>query len=340
MKKMDTAKMNVLVYEGPRMMNMARVPIPKPEEGEVLIRVERVGICGSELSGYLGQNSLRVPPLIMGHEFSGTVAALGAGVVGMRIGNRVTVNPLLVCGHCRSCREGRPQLCDGRKIIGAHRAGAFAEYVAVPVKNVLDLPDEVTFDQGAMTEPLACAVHIARLAQLDPADRLLIYGSGPIGLFVLQTAIHFGLSGVVMMELDQSRLQIAESLGASAAGSREALEGLMPEGGFDVVVDAVGVDATREESVLRVRPGGRIVFSGLHEASSPIPVNTAIRNEIVIKGSFCYDSRDFVTALDWLRAGKVNIAPWTQHSPLEYGQACFEQLLSNPGPVAKIILTL
>lgn len=336
---MQQAMMNALVYEGPREMNMRRIPIPTPAEDEVLIRVHKAGICGSELSGYLGQNSLRVPPLVMGHEFAGTVAAADrAGK--FRPDDRVTVNPLLSCGTCRSCREGQPQLCRERQIVGAHRQGAFAEYVAVPADRVYRLPDSVSIDAGTLAEPLACAIHAVRLAAVDPADKLLIYGGGPIGLLILQAARQFGSTDVVVMELNRDRLEIAQALGAVTASSEEQLQSLRPQDGFAVVMDAVGVGPTRMNGALHCRPGGQLVFSGLHEANSELPVNHVIREELRLIGAFCYDARDFETALEWLAAGKINLDPWLQHSPLREGQACFEQLLSNPGPIAKILLSI
>ncbi|WP_309119896.1 alcohol dehydrogenase catalytic domain-containing protein [Paenibacillus sp.] len=337
---LHSALMDVLVYEGPREMNMRRAEIPKPEPDEILIRVEKAGICGSELSGYLGHNSLRVPPLVMGHEFAGTVAALGADVSAFRPGDRVTVNPLVSCRRCRSCVEGRPQLCERRAIVGVHRPGAFAEYVAVPAASAYALPGELSVDAATLTEPFACAIHAVRQAGLDPADRLLVYGGGPIGLLVLLAARAFGLERVTVMELNRNRLDIADALGAVAVGSEEALRAAAPAGGYDAVVDAVGVCATRQQSVLNARPGGTVVFSGLHEAKSPLPINVAIRNEVTLKGAFCYDDRDFETALRWLGEGKADLTPWLQHIPLSEGKAGFERLLGDPGPVAKIMLSI
>lgn len=332
--------MNALVYEGPSLLNMRKVPLPQFMEDEVLIRVERVGICGSELSGYLGHNSLRFPPLIMGHEFAGIVTARGDQVQRLNIGDRVTVNPLISCKQCRHCKSGRPQLCADRTIVGAHRPGAFAEYVTVPQENVLVLPDHVSMDRGALTEPLACAVHIGRLAKMKPADRLLILGAGSISLLVHEIAKIHGLSHVVVMDLNKNRLKIVDETGGIAVSSTEELRQSMPEGGFDITVDAVGVNATRKQCVQLTRAGGRIIFSGLHEAESPIEINTAIRNEQTMQGAFCYNSEDFETALEWLGSNKVNLDPWFMHAPLVDGQACFEKLLSDPGSVAKILLTV
>lgn len=332
--------MEALVYEGPRELNVRSVPVPEPGADEVLIRVSRVGICGSELSGYLGHNSLRVPPLIMGHEFAGTVVQAGHAVGSLHAGDRVTVNPLMACGHCRWCKEAAPQLCADRRIIGAYRPGAFAEYVAVPAANVLVLPDSVTMESGAWTEPLACAVHIGRLAQWQPGDRLLVFGAGPIGVLAMLSAQIGGLTDIVVMDLDRSRLGAVQAFGGIGLASADELRSAAPADGFDVVVDAVGADATRRQAVEFARRGGRIVFSGLHEADSRLPINAAVRNEITMRGAFCYDSSDFRTALDWLSEGRVDLRDHTRLRPLSEGKACFEQLLTGPNHSTKIMLEI
>lgn len=332
--------MQALVYEGPKDMNMREVPIPEIADDEVLIRVAVAGICGSELSGYLGQNSLRVPPLIMGHEFAGTVEAVGMKVQNCEVGTRVTVNPLVICRACSDCLGGRGQLCQHRQLLGAHRPGAFAEYIVAPSHNVLPLPDHVSMDEGALTEPLACAAHIARLARMGPADTLLIVGAGPIGLLTLVAARQYGVEHIVVQDINKERLEIVEHLGGIGVGGEETLAKVQPSEGFTVAVDAVGLDVTRQLCMNKVRPGGQVILSGLHSADSVLPINLAIRNEITMKGAFAYAQEDFTLALRWLSESKVNIHPWIQHAPLADGKACFETLLGNPGKVAKIILNV
>ncbi|THF80397.1 galactitol-1-phosphate 5-dehydrogenase [Cohnella fermenti] len=339
--------MRALIYEGPRTMNMREVPIPEPGPDEVLIRVERAGICGSELGGYLGHNSLRKPPLIMGHEFSGVIERVGERVGGadrewagrLQPGDRVTANPLATCGSCRYCRNGASQLCRERQLLGAHRPGAFAEFVAVPARNVYLLGDSLSFEEGALAEPFACAIHVCRLLELTPTDRLLIYGAGPIGLFALQAAKVYGVRDAVVVDLNESRLGIARELGGIAVTSVDEL----PEevrGEFDAAIDAVGAQATRQRSVEAVRPGGRVVFTGLHEAASALPINDMIRSEISVKGAFAYSQEDFETALLWIGQGRTGLLPWTETVPIREGAAAFEKLIGRPGPVAKILLSL
>ncbi|RKP58350.1 galactitol-1-phosphate 5-dehydrogenase [Cohnella endophytica] len=327
--------MNALVYEGPRTMNIRQVPIPEPGPNEVLIRVEHAGICGSELGGYLGHNSLRKPPLIMGHEFTGVIERTGSNTLRFRQGDRVTVNPLVTCGSCFYCRNGLSQLCAERALLGAHLPGAFAEYVAVPERNAYLLPEHVTFEQGAFAEPFACAVHVCRLLELKPIDRLLIYGAGPIGLFALQAAQAFGIRDVVVIDRNDHRLEIAEALGGKAAKGLDSADV-----GFDAAIDAVGAQSTRTGCVEAVRSNGRVVFTGLHEADSNLPVNLMIRSEISVKGAFAYSQDDFETALQWLSEGRVRMMEWTETAPLSQGASCFDKLIEDPGKVAKILLSL
>ncbi|WP_256756867.1 zinc-binding dehydrogenase [Cohnella sp. WQ 127256] len=329
--------MKALVYEGPRTMNIREVPTPELKPDEVLIRVERVGICGSELGGYLGHNSLRKPPLIMGHEFAGVVEQLGVEVATLKQGDRVTANPLVTCGTCSYCRNGQSQLCGARALLGAHRPGAFAEFVAVPAKNVYHLPDHVSMDEGAFAEPFACAVHICRLLELAPTDRLLVYGAGPIGLFALQAAQVYGLRDIVIIDLNESRLEIARELGGIAVTGLDQL-GADADAGFDAVIDAVGAEVTRSKSIQATRPGGRVVFTGLHEAESKLPVNDMIRSETWVKGAFAYSQDDFETAMKWIGQGRINLLKWIETAPLSDGGASFEKLIAGPGKVAKIIL--
>ncbi|MDR6550447.1 alcohol dehydrogenase catalytic domain-containing protein [Paenibacillus qinlingensis] len=331
--------MKALIYEGPRAMNIREVPIPEFMQDEVLIQVKRAGICGSELSGYLGHNSLRKPPLIMGHEFSGVIERLGSQVNGLQVGDRVTANPLVTCGQCRFCRNGQSQLCSERKLLGAHRPGAFAEYIAVPARNVFQLENYVSLEEGAFAEPFACAIHVCRMLALTPTERLLIYGAGPIGLFALQAAHVYGLQNIVIVDLNATRLEIAKELGGIAITNLDQLDPLL-KGDFDAVIDAVGAETTRRKSIEATRPGGKVIFTGLHEAESKLAVNDMIRSEITTMGAFAYSQEDFETALLWIGQGRVNMLPWVEYAPLAEGNMCFEKLISGPGRIAKIILSL
>ncbi|MEZ4672025.1 MAG: alcohol dehydrogenase catalytic domain-containing protein [Anaerolineae bacterium] len=331
--------MQALVYEGPKMMNVRTVDVPTPGADEVLIKVAYSGICGSELSGYLGQNALRKPPLIMGHEFSGTLEHIGDEAArlypDLHIGQTVTANPLLSCRRCAYCLSGRQQLCPQRKLLSATLPGSNAQWVTVRADAVLPLPDGMPLTTAALTEPAACAVHAVGLAAPRPHETAVVVGAGPIGLLLIQALQDSGVKTVYVADLNRERLAMAQDLGADAL----TLDQSEFNGQFDMAFEAVGVDATRQGCLRLLRPGGRVFWLGLHEANSELPVNDMIRREIIGYGSFAYTALDFSRALAALAVGRLYLKDtWTRIEPLERGSACFEELLAGSA-VAKIWLS-
>lgn len=337
--------MRALVWEAPRTMVMREQEQPAPGPDEALIKVGFAGICGSELSGYLGHNALRVPPLVMGHEFSGELVALGATArnSGLAEGQIVTVNPMISCGECRYCRDGLVQLCRARQLIGAHRPGAFAEYVAVPAANVHLLPAGMSLHTGALAEPVAVAVRIAALAGSLAGETALVLGAGPIGLLALQTLRLQGAERVFVSDLDPARLEIAAALGGSPVDARsqdvvQQVGAATGQDGVAVAVDAVGTARTRAQCVGATRSAGMVILSGLHEESSQMPAAEIIRREIRVQGGFCYTHADFARAIELLAQGAIRLDPWVVEEPLAAGGSWFERLLNAPGAVAKVLL--
>ncbi|MSP11621.1 MAG: alcohol dehydrogenase [Chloroflexi bacterium] len=339
--------MRALVWEGAREMAMREKPEPSVGPGEVLIKVAYVGICGSELSGYLGHNALRVPPLVMGHEFSGEIVALGPEVESrnpsLTAGQMVTVNPLTYCGTCVYCRNGLNQLCYSRKLIGAARPGAYAEYVTVPAEVVSRLPAGMSLRTGAMTEPVAVGVRIGEMAGKLDGESALVVGAGPIGLLALQVLKAQGASRVFISDLDAERLAMGAALGGKALNPRsvdvvkyvkEATGGL----GVPVAVDAVGAAVTRAQSVAATRSAGTVILTGLHEETSAMPAAEIIRREITVRGSFAYSPANFAEALHRLEQGTMRLDPWIVEAPLADGGKWFDRLVDAPGDVAKVLL--
>ena len=339
--------MKALVWEGPREMTVRDVARPAPAPDEILIRVAYCGICGSELSGYLGHNALRVPPLIMGHEFSGEVVALGDEVASMTnalsVGSRVTVDPMVYDGTCRYCRAGQHHLCLARSLVGAHRPGAFAAYVAVPAHVVYALPQEMDLRVGALAEPTACAVRIAELMGDVAGRAVLIVGAGTIGLLTLRILLLRGAAGVFISDTNAGRLAAARELGGHTLNPvqqdvvtvvREATGGQ----GVAIALDAVGKAVTRAQCVAATERGGLVLLSGLHEEVSEMPAAEVIRNEITVQGSFCYTPDNVREAIELLAQGTVASGSWVVDAPLSEGRAWFERLVGNPGAVAKVLL--
>jgi threonine dehydrogenase-like Zn-dependent dehydrogenase len=339
--------MDALVWTGPHAMLVERIARPQAAVGEVLIAVGAAGICGSEISGYLGQSSIRRPPLVMGHEAAGTiVAADGAQFMDGSVavaGQRVVINPLIVCGSCDRCRAGHENLCRQRQLIGAQRPGAFAPFVVAPAANCTPIPDTLSFEDALWTEPLACSLRAVRHAALPSDASLLVLGAGPIGLCCLAAARAMGIGRTIAADLSAQRLAAAEAWGATQtinAAERDlpAVLAALAPGGVDAAIDAVGAGVTRAQAVRAVVPGGRAVFIGLHDEDSPLEANYLVRQEITIVGSFAYSVADFADALELLVEQRLpHPASWLDMRPLSAGPGSFAELVRGSN-VVKIAL--
>ncbi|TLY14326.1 MAG: zinc-binding dehydrogenase, partial [Thaumarchaeota archaeon] len=319
--------------------NEASKPDAKP--GWVVLDVEAAGICGSEISAFLGKNELRKPPLVMGHEFSGVVVEVGDGVSPDWRGKRVVVNPLVTCGICRFCRSGDRQLCLERKIVGIDYPGGFAERTAVPVASCTPVTDLL---RAALIEPLACGVRAVGRSEARLGDRALVFGAGMIGLSIIKLLRGRGVSQCIAVDTVPSRLKWAklwgatDTLGASAEDTAEAVKRLAP-GGLDCVVDAVGHAQTRAQSLAMARRGGRVVFVGLHSDETSLHGNAVVRSETEIVGSFAYSDDDFRRAVGLAEGGLIDMSGgWLDVRPLSAGQEAFVEQAAGPAPFSKILL--
>jgi threonine dehydrogenase-like Zn-dependent dehydrogenase len=337
--------MKAIVWNGPEEMAIEEVPEPTVEPGTVIVRPEAVGICGSEIEGYLGKMGNRTPPLVMGHEFAGTVTEVGEGVDEDLVGREVAVNPLSSDGTCRLCRAGYTNLCPNRKLIGIHSPGGFAEYVLAPVRNVYPLPQGVGTRTGALAEPLANGVHAVRLGLADEAvEHAVVIGAGTIGLMCLQAAVLDGIPEVSVVEPHEARREQALGLGAhaayaSGAEAREALEEPTEGLGADLVLDAVGAEVTRRMAVEELlRPGGCVVFVGLHEDDTTLGFHGVVRGQLDLRGSYAFTAEDYEQALEWLVDGRAGIGELPPVLPLEEGPNAFAELVRGPSEQIKVFL--
>jgi threonine dehydrogenase-like Zn-dependent dehydrogenase len=337
--------MKAVVWNGPEEMAVEEVPEPTVEPGTVIVRPDAVGICGSEIEGYLGKMGNRTPPLVMGHEFAGTVSEVGEGVDEGLVGRTVAVNPLSSDGTCPLCRAGYTNLCPNRKLVGIHSPGGFAEYALAPAQNVYPLPEGVEARTGALAEPLANGVHAVRLGLAGhPVEHAVVVGAGTIGLMCLQAAVLDGIPEVSVVEPHEARREQAFELGASAAyGSgeeaREALEGPTEGLGADLVIDAVGAEVTRRIAVEELlRPGGRVVFIGLHDDETTLGYHGVVRGQLDLQGSYAYTAEDYEQALEWLVEGRAGIGDLPPALPLEEGPNAFAELVRGPSSRIKVFL--
>ena len=337
--------MKAIVWNGPEEMAVEEVPEPAVEPGTVVVRPEAVGICGSEIEGYLGRMGNRTPPLVMGHEFAGTVTEVGEGVDEDLLGREVAVNPLSSDGTCRLCRAGYTNLCPNRRLVGIHSPGGFAEYALAPAQNVYPLPEGVEARAGALAEPLANGVHAIKLGLAGHfGEHAVVVGAGTIGLMCLQAAVLEGIPEVSVVEPHEARREQALELGARAAyasgeEAREALEGPTESLGADLVVDAVGAEVTRRMAVeVLLRPGGRAVFVGLHDDATTLGFHDIVRGQLDLQGSYAFTAEDYSQAVEWLVEGRAGIGDLPPVLPLEEGPGAFAELVRGPSEQIKVFL--
>lgn len=322
--------MKALVYEGVETLQLREVPQPVAREGEVLVRVEAVGICGSDMHAYLGHDARRPAPLILGHEAAGTI------VGGPRDGERVTVNPLVTCGACDYCRAGRENLCPTRQIISMPpREGAFAQFVAIPERNTVPVPHGVPLGKAALAEPLAVSWHAVRLGleALHPAmeARAVVLGGGAIGVAAALALQAMGCKAVEVVEPAAARRDYL----SRACGLRAVAEATGPA---PLVIDAVGYAATRAAASALVAPGGMIVHIGLGEDTGGLDVRRMTLQEIGFIGTYTYSAQDFRDTAAAIFDGRLGPLDWTEARPLAEGARAFSDLRAQAVAAPKVVL--
>jgi len=327
--------------------------VPKPQlgMGEVLVEVKAGGVCGSDLhmDEWVGQGyDWMHLPLIMGHEFAGRVAEIDRNVKDVQVDDRVSVTPHVYCGTCHFCKDGRFNLCLNRALkIGFTRDGGFAEYISVPAQCIYKLPPNLSYEMGAIVEPLCVALHGTEVARPEPGDAIAILGAGPIGLLEVQTSKIAGAGPIMVTGLgrDEGRLALAKELGAvetvnvqkedPIAIAKNLTAGL----GIDVVYELSGSPAAFKQGLRMLRRGGRLILIGLSMGVGEIaPISDVVRAEIILQGSFNYVPRTWERAMKLLERGRVELKPLITHQlPLEKATEGFE--LARSGQATKVLLT-
>lgn len=326
--------MKALFYPAFDQLEIRDVSLPVPAADEVLLRVAACGLCGSELETFKNHSPRRQPPLVMGHEFCGTIAAVGPGVEAALVGRKCVSNALIPCGQCRRCARGDSHLCADRQIFGMHRGGAFAEYVRVPTRVLIPWPEELSAPAAALAEPLGNGVHIVNLTRHLPLRTALVIGAGPIGLMCQQALQAMRGVSTMVSDLSSGRLAVAKKLGATRVVSSKnedvaaaALAWTDGEG-VDLVVDAAGSAATKRLSLAALRPGGAAVWIGLHGNTMELDSYGVTLPEKQIFGTYAAKMEELAEALELMRSGRVDVTSWTETVPLEHAVPAFQRMLA------------
>ncbi len=331
-------------------LDFVDVPMPRPGPDDVLIKVEACGICGSDVHGYDGSSGRRIPPLVMGHEAAGSVAATGANVTDLHEGQHVTFDSTVYCGQCEYCRRGEMNLCEFREVLGVatsdfKRQGAFAEYLVVPRRIVHTVPADLAFSDAAMVEPLSVAVHAVKLSEVPQNATALVVGAGMIGLLVLQALREAGCTNVIVSDVDDTRLELAKELGASATINAKSSDTVAEVKrhtagvGVDVALEAVGSTPTVKTAIESVRRGGTVTLIGNIAPTVEIPLQVVVSRQIRLQGTAA-SSGEYPECIDMLANKKVSLKPLiSMVAPLGDGAQWFDRLHSREANLMKVILT-
>jgi L-iditol 2-dehydrogenase len=329
-------------------LEIADLPVPEIGPDEVLIRVEACGICGSDVHGFDGSSGRRIPPIVMGHEAAGTVASTGTNVREYAKGDRVTFDSTVYCGSCAYCDRGEVNLCDNRQVIGVscsdyRRQGAFAEFAAVPQRILYRLPDNITFAEAAMVEAVSVALHAVRVSGSKPGDTALVIGAGMIGLLTLQAARAAGCKRVFIADVDATRLELAQSVGAveslHSSGLVERVQAFTKGEGVNVTFEAVGRNETVAAAIDATRKGGTVTLIGNVAPEVTLPLQKVVTRQIRLQGS-CASAGEYPKAIELMANGQIKVGPLISAlAPLEEGPRWFERLHAREQNLMKIILT-
>lgn len=327
--------MKALVYTAEREVQFRDEPAPEPGHDEVVLAVDAVGICGSDMHAYLGHDARRNPPLILGHEAVGTI------VDGDAAGSRFVINPLITCGHCDECLGGRTNLCAHRDIIGMYRPGALAERVAILSRNLIEIPAGMDPAHAALTEPAATAVHAVNLAAKAVhrpigESRALVIGGGSVGLFAAMALKDQGATEIHLAETNALRRRTVES--TDCCHVFDPVADPARASYFEIVVDAVGGRLSREAAIAAVRPGGVVMHIGLLDNDGGVDMRRITLQEITLIGTYTYTPVDMRVTVEKLHGGVFGDLGWVERRPLSDGAGAFDDLLHGRTAAPKIVL--
>ncbi len=336
--------MRALVYQGPWTMPLQEVPEPVAQDDELLIDVHSVGICGSDVHGFIGKTGRRKPPMIMGHELSGTVTQVGQRVSRFAPGDEVIVSPIQACGECPNCRAGLTNICANRHVLGVDIPGGYADKLAVKESMVYPKPSNLTWRQAAMVEPTSVALHAAEITPIRLMQTVAIVGVGTIGLLTLLAVKLKGAGTVIVTDKSEHRLDIARKLGADLtikvdeedpiATVRAMTDGL----GADATFEAVGYAATVQQALALTRTGGNVTWIGNSAQMIELNMQEIVTRELTVRGTYGFNI-EFPRSIQAIAAGRIVVDSLIEQiEPLEAGSEIIHELAAGELDAVKVIL--
>ena len=299
------------------------ISVPVPEAGEVLLRIQRIGVCGSDVHVYHGKHPYTNYPVVQGHEYSASIEGVGEGVTGLAPGMKVTSMPQIVCGECAPCQRGDYHICDHLKVEGFQAPGCGQELWVTEAKKIIQLPDSFSYEQGAMVEPVAVATHAVTRAGDVHGRRVVVLGAGPIGNLVAQVASSCGAE-VLITDVSQFRLEVAEKCGlanvanASQESLQEAAQRIFGQQGFEIAFECVGVEATISAAIASIQKGGIIIVVGVFGDKPRLDLGLVQDRELSMRGTLMYKREDYQRAVELIHSGGVKTTPLiSRHFPFE-----------------------
>ena len=339
--------MKQAVMTSPGKIEFHEVPVPALAQGQVLVRMKRIGVCGSDIHVFHGKHPLTPYPVVQGHEVSGVIEKVGPGVSGFAPGEPVTFQPQVTCGTCYPCTHGDYHICDHLKVMGFQTTGAASELFAVDAKKVLRLPPGMSLEHGAMMEPLAVGVHALKRGGGSKGRKVLVLGAGPIGNLVAQAARGLGATDVLITDLSDYRLELAARCGISGgvnpakADLSESVRRRFGEGKADLILECVGAQKTMEQAVAVARKGTDIIVVGVFGDKPVVDMGTVQDRELRLIGTLMYQEPDWKDAIALVEGGKVNLEPLvTDRYPFDRYLEAYKYIDANREKAMKVMITV
>ena len=333
------------VMTAPGVIEFRETPRPIAAEGQVLVRIMRIGICGSDIHVYHGKHPFTRYPVTQGHEVSGRIEAVGSGVEGLSVGQKVTIEPQVCCGHCYPCTHGKYNLCEELKVMGFQTTGTASEYFAVDAAKVTPLPETMSYDEGAMIEPLAVTVHAAKRFPELKGARVAILGCGPIGILLMQSCKALGAASVLVTDVSDYRLSVARSVGADYAVNtgetdmEQALRDAFGSDKADVIYDCAGSDITMGQAIRCARKGSTIVLVAVFSKMASVDRAVLNDHELELNTSMMYRHEDYVDAIRLVSEGKVQLRPlMSRHFAFRDYLEAYQYIDENREMTMKVII--